>query len=110
MWNWVETVSPGIRRRNTASWQRRSRGDPWPCSQRDMMQLHQAGWVFTDLRERMAERVFERLYGTKELHTSKDGFTLQRPTSEELHLSPNDHVDQGWDLHGLQCVQGSVAL
>jgi len=58
----------------------------------------------------MAERVFEQLYGTHELHSSKDGFTLQRPTQRELGRSPNDHFDQGTELLGLQCIQGSVAL
>jgi len=111
MWSWVEKVSPGVKRNRPATWQRRSRRlDPWPSKQRDMMQLHQAGWVFNDLREVMAERVFEKLYGTEELHCSKDGFTLQRPTEEELDLTPNDHFDQGSDLQGLQCIQGSVAL
>ena len=56
-----------------------------------MMQLHQVGWLFPDLKERFAERVFEPLYGTRELHTSKDGFTLQRPTSGDLGRTPNDH-------------------
>jgi len=84
--------------------------DPWPCSQRDMMQLHQAGWLFSDMREKMADRVFEDVFGTKELHSSKDGFTLQRPTTGELGRSPNDHFDQGLGKRGLQCIQGSVAL
>merc|ERR1719217_569860 len=110
MWKFVEKVSPGIVRRSAASWQGQRGYDPWPCSQRDMMQLYQAGWVFGDLREVMAERVFEKLYGTPELHCSKDGFTLQRPTRQELGRSPNDHFDQGSHLHGLQCIQGSVAL
>lgn len=110
MWAWVESVSHGVRRRDPRSWQRQRGYDPWPCSQRDMMQLHQAGWVFNDLRELMAERVFEQLYGTHELHSSKDGFTLQRPTQRELGRSPNDHFDQGTELLGLQCIQGSVAL
>lgn len=108
MWHWVETVSPCVRRR-PSSWERARGCDPWPCSQRDMMQLHQAGWVFNDLRELMAERVFEKLYGTQELHSAKDGFTLQRPTTKELDRSPNDHFDQG-SLQGLQCIQGSIAL
>jgi len=89
---------------------RRGKGDAWPCKQRDMMQLYQAGWVFNDLREAMADRVFEKIYGTKELHCSKDGFTLQRPTERELGQSPNDHYDQGFSSRGLQCIQGSVAL
>lgn len=75
-----------------------------------MMQLHQAGWVFNDLREMFTERVFERLYGTRELHCSKDGFTLQRPTRTVLRRTPNDHFDQGMTMQGLHCVQGSVAL
>jgi len=74
------------------------------------MQLHHAGWVFTDLKEAFAERVFEPLYGTRELHCSKDGFTFQRPTSQDLQRSPNDHFDQGSTMTGLQCIQGSVAL
>lgn len=110
MWSWVETVSRGVRRRDPRSWQRKGGYDPWPCSQRDMMQLHQAGWVFSDLRELMAERVFQKLYGMQELHSSKDGFTLQRPTQRELGRPPNDHFDQGTELMGLQCIQGSVAL
>merc|ERR1712232_188545 len=105
-----ETVSPGIKRDNPTSWQARGWADAWPCSQRDMMQSHQAGWVFSDLRQAMAERVFEKIYGTRELHCSKDGFTLQRPTEGELGRSPNDHVDQGFASRGLQCIQGSVAL
>lgn len=110
MWQWVETVAPGVRRRDPRSWRRQGGAEPWPCSQRDMMQLHQAGWVFSDLRELMAERVFEKLYGTRELHCSKDGFTLQRPTARELGRAPNDHFDQGPGMRGLQCIQGSVAL
>jgi hypothetical protein len=109
MWRWVQTVSPSVRKHDPSTW-RRGRGDAWPCKQRDMMQLHQAGWVFNDLREAMADRVFENLYGTKELHCSKDGFTLQRPTETELGLSPNDHYDQGFASRGLQCIQGSIAL
>uniref|UniRef100_A0A7S1FCU1 MOSC domain-containing protein n=1 Tax=Noctiluca scintillans TaxID=2966 RepID=A0A7S1FCU1_NOCSC len=109
MWDWVGTTSHVVRRHDPQTWQARSGADPWPCSQRDMMQLHQAGWVFSDLREKLAERVFEKLYGTRELHCSKDGFTLQRPTLCEMNVSPNDHYDQGPSA-GLQCIQGSVAL
>jgi len=109
-WSFVEKVSPGIRRHNWRTWYGSRGQDPWPQSQRDMMQLHQAGWVFADLKEMFAERVFERLYGTRELHCSKDGFTFQRPTWQELGRNPNDHFDQGSSQRGLQCVQGSVAL
>jgi hypothetical protein len=113
MWDWVERVST-CSRLDPASWQCTEHNgltcDPWPCSQRDMMQSHQAGWVFHELREKLAERVFEKLYGTSELHCSKDGFTLQRPTNEHLRSGNSDHFDQGQTRLGLHCIQGSVAL
>eukprot|EP00927_Polykrikos_kofoidii_P036795 TRINITY_DN3103_c3_g1_i1.p1 TRINITY_DN3103_c3_g1~~TRINITY_DN3103_c3_g1_i1.p1 ORF type:complete len:694 (-),score=100.68 TRINITY_DN3103_c3_g1_i1:62-2143(-) len=110
-WSFVTKVSPTIRRNDWNTWWANCGGpDPWPHAQRDMMQLHQAGWVFSDLRELIAERVFEPLYGTRELHVSKDGFTFQRPTSSDMNLKPNDHYDQGSRWFGLQCIQGSVAL
>ena len=71
-----------------------------------MFQLHQAGWLFNSLRERMAERVYEPLYGTKQLHCSKDGFTCQRPVPDApLNRTPNDHFDQGSLFMGLHCIQ-----
>lgn len=110
-WGWVERVSPTVRRDDWNTWwPMKACPDPWPHAQRDMMQLHQAGWLFSELRERYAERVFEPLYGTKQLHVSKDGFTFQRPTDRELNRTPNDHFDQGTRWMGLQCIQGSVAL
>ena len=110
MWAWVEKTSPSVARAEPASWKATEGAEPWPHAQHDMMQLHQAGWLLSDLREAFAERVFAPLYGTRALHASKDGFTLQRPTEAELHRPANDHFDQGAALLGLQCVQGSVAL
>jgi hypothetical protein len=47
------------------------------------------------LREQVAF-VFERLYGTSELHTSKDGFTFLRPPRSADEVSKGDwsHFDQ----------------
>ncbi len=49
--------------------------DPWPASQwssfTDMIQMHEAGWVFARLKELLAERVFARLFRTTALHCSK---------------------------------------
>ena len=96
MWNFVTRIAPQIKRNNQSSWTATAGcRDPWPCAQRDMFQLHQAGWLFHELREKMAERVFGQLYGTEQLHTSKDGFTLQRPAQAPLDRTPNDHFDQG---------------
>eukprot|EP00927_Polykrikos_kofoidii_P037946 TRINITY_DN32166_c0_g1_i1.p1 TRINITY_DN32166_c0_g1~~TRINITY_DN32166_c0_g1_i1.p1 ORF type:complete len:488 (+),score=71.41 TRINITY_DN32166_c0_g1_i1:125-1588(+) len=110
MWRFVETVSPVIRRKIPKSWYPVGSADPWPHAARDMMQLHQAGWVFGQLRQLLAERVFERLYGRRELHCSKDGFTFQRPTRKDLKRRLNDHFDQNYQKVGLHCIQGSVAL
>lgn len=110
MWDFVETVNPAIRRSDAASWYPQGVKDPWPHAARDMMQLHQAGWVFGELRETLATRVFERLYGTKALHSSKDGFCFQRPTRTPLKRRANDHFDQSGSKKGLHCIQASVAL
>lgn len=111
-WNFIETVSPGVNRKDRSTWWPTGQEpDVWPCAQRDMFQLHQAGWLFGELREKFASRIFEPLYGTRALHVSKDGFTFQRPIdSKPLKQTPNDHFDQGTRWMGLQCIQGSVAL
>ncbi len=58
--------------------------DPWPHtgypSFPDMFQSLGAGFLLGQTRLHLAERVFEPLFGTKELHVSKEGFTFARPT------------------------------
>lgn len=91
MWSYVETIAPGVSRDDAASWFPAAPGDPdpWPHSGwksfSDMFQSHQAGWVFTELREVLADRVFEPLFGTHKLHCSKEGFTFHRPTARADH-------------------------
>jgi len=149
MWEYVERVSPGVLRDEPASWypagykypgtkgghkagEEAAAPDPWPHSGWrsfcDMMQTHQAGWVFTELREKLATRVFEPLYGTRELHASKEGFTFHRPTAtgegrgihpgvdkqafvcgQPSHTS-GEHFDQGHSESGLQYIQSSTSL
>eukprot|EP00928_Gymnodinium_smaydae_P002095 TRINITY_DN10734_c0_g2_i2.p1 TRINITY_DN10734_c0_g2~~TRINITY_DN10734_c0_g2_i2.p1 ORF type:complete len:744 (+),score=66.36 TRINITY_DN10734_c0_g2_i2:104-2335(+) len=111
-WEFVEAVSPGISRDQPTTWFPSYDGgpDPWPHDQREMMQSHHAGWVFSDLRTLVAERVFKPLYGTSRLHVSKEGFTFQRPTIGRPKHPSNDYYGQGCYWLGLQCVQGSIAL
>ena len=52
MWTFIEKIEPSIQRDKPETWQRRSPDDPWPCAQRDMFQMYQAGWLFTNLRVR----------------------------------------------------------
>jgi len=111
--------------------------DPWPHSGwksfTDMLQMREAGWVFGGLREKLASRVFEPLFGTRELHCSKEGFTFLRPTACGRHPALDkgrpghmakasvcgkpagprhrgEHFDQRAGVTGLRCVQSSTAL
>ena len=133
MWDFVQTVAPTVRRDEPGSWypSRAGDADPWPHSGwksfSDMFQGHHAGWLFGGLREKLAERVFEPLFGTRALHTSKEGFTFHRPTAGELgakHPSlsktayvcgqpshtAGEHFDQGASEVGLQYLQSATAL
>lgn len=131
MWSFVEKVSPSVDRNDPSTWYPPDgcSDDPWPHTQKDRFQLYQAGWLFNDLREKLADRVFEPLYGTRELHCSKDGFTFHRPTGPirspdgAMSFEPprfmkgprhqgtcDEHFDQGAAVRGLQCIQGSVSL
>ena len=141
LWDFVTTVSPTVRRDDPATWYPPPTSgsatapspDPWPHSGwrsfTDMFQAHQAGWVFSELREKLADRVFGPLYGTRELHSSKEGFTFHRPTASEdgtpaahpaLGRKPfvcgapsnteGEHFDQGHAERGLQYIQSSTCL
>ena len=127
MWGFVEKVAPQVDRKRPRTWypESLSRGafDPWPHTQKDRFQSFQAGWVFNELREKLVERVFEpHVFGTRELHCSKDGFTFHRPTGPitdehgavfrppkfvrgpRHQGTQDDHLDQGAALYGLQTI------
>ena len=150
LWGFIEAVAPGVRRDDPDTWYPPSSsssssssaaGDPWPVSGwksfTDMMQMPEAGWVFASLKERVAARVFEKLFGTRELHASKEGFTFLRPTAGGRHPAfplqhaadaarprrpfvcgkevsaehMGEHFDQGAaDAGVLKCIQSSTAL
>eukprot|EP00571_Detonula_confervacea_P002159 CAMPEP_0172328770 /NCGR_PEP_ID=MMETSP1058-20130122/60520_1 /TAXON_ID=83371 /ORGANISM="Detonula confervacea, Strain CCMP 353" /LENGTH=410 /DNA_ID=CAMNT_0013045899 /DNA_START=1905 /DNA_END=3138 /DNA_ORIENTATION=- len=152
LWDFVEATSPGVCRNDPNSWYpspqqqqqeqqckeaaSTSAVDPWPHSGwkflPDMCQSFQAGWLFGSLREKLADRVFEPIYGTHQLHSSKEGFTFHRPTasgvatngaehpvlSSERPLvcgkiqrkARGEHFDQCASDTGLHCIQSSTAL
>ncbi|KAL7544005.1 hypothetical protein ACHAXR_013412 [Thalassiosira sp. AJA248-18] len=156
LWDFVEATSPGVCRNDPNSWYPEpktsiisdekdattsttpaaAQDDPWPHSGwhflPDMCQSFQAGWLFGSLRERLADRIFEPLYGTSQLHSSKEGFTFHRPTAPgvasngALHpvldrerprvcgkvqvRAMGEHFDQCAAHTGLQCIQSSTAL
>jgi hypothetical protein len=143
LWSFIEATAPGVHRNDPNTWypppntppEEAENMDPWPHSGwkflPDMCQSFQAGWLFSSLREILAERVFGRMYGTSELHSSKEGFTFHRPTKT---VAPNgsthpvlhqerprvcgkvqprghgEHFDQCASDTGLHCIQSSTAL
>lgn len=131
LWSFVTTVAPSVRRDEPRSWYPSEPGDadPWPHSGwrsfSDMFQTHHAGWLFSELREKLAERVFEPVFGTHELHTSKEGFTFHRPTEGGRHpgvskthfvcgrpqrAAVGEHFDQGANALGLQHISSVTAF
>ena len=133
MWGFVSALNPSIARDAPASWYPATAGgaDPWPHtgwrSFSDMFQSDGAGWLFGQLRELLSSRVFEAVYGTRELHCSKEGFTFHRPTVGEagarhpcLHKTSyvcgqpsgtsGEHFDQGAAEAGLQYLQSATAF
>lgn len=128
LWDFIEATSPSVSRdrpqtwyppapyddddagfseNNSSSSTAKIQDDPWPHSGwkflPDMCQSYQAGWLFSDLREILADRVFQPLYGTRELHSSKEGFTFHRPTM--VILSPPQSSQQTIDSTSSQNQQ-----
>lgn len=132
LWGFVEATSgQKVGRFDSSTWYPGGDGgaDPWPHSGwrsfPDMFQSFQAGWLFSELREALAGRVFEQVFGTRELHCSKEGFTFHRPTACGRHPasgrqtyvcgapaceSVGEHFDQPAADAGLHCIQSSTAL
>lgn len=155
IWDFVEDVSGNVvDRSNPHSWYNKCSEkivddddddevglDPWPhtgyASFPDMFQSLGAGFLLGHLRELMAERVYEPLFGTDELHCSKEGFTFHRPSTYSCRdmegnvftlQHPNngqseirvcgevqednmgEHYDQSFSERGLHSIQASIAL
>ena len=154
LWSYMSTTSPTLNPNTPDSWYPDNSAatsadppptdsppkpplDPWVHSGLgnlpDMTQSYSAGWVFTSLRDLLATRVFEPLYNTAALHSSKEGFTFHRPTCPSLVSDPSrfahpnlnkprprvcgkpsntsgEHFDQRALDVGLQCIQSSTAL
>ncbi|KAI2513904.1 hypothetical protein MHU86_288 [Fragilaria crotonensis] len=140
IWNFVEDSSNAqVSRTDPSTWYPKNEDkDPFPHtgykSFSDMFQSKGAGWVHGEIRELLAERLFEPLYQTRELHCSKEGFTFHRPTAPEGDnfsppdfwlnslsekpivctkqqcISSGEHYDQGHATRGFQTLQSLVAL
>jgi len=146
IWHFLETVGHGgIDRNKPETWyprphrtwgkQEKSTEDPWPAtypkSFPDMVQNCGAGWLLGEVREKLAERVYEKhVFGTRELWSSKEGFTAFRPPRDHQQhdvvdtndvvnvcgkpqkVSLGEHYDQSVasSYRGLCHIQASVAF
>ena len=94
--------------------------DPWPHtgyqSFPDMFQSLGAGYLLGRVRHLLAERIFEPLYGTRELLCSKEGFTFCRPLIVDLDEDGRQRraVDGNnalvWTPHNLNSYAGDSTI
>ena len=113
IWDFISTVGYGVSRDKPRSWypkphstwgkHENSIEDPWPQTHDsfpDMIQNCGAGWLLGEIREKLAQRVFEKhIFGTDQLLCSKEGFTACRPlminTSEENQVKSRRNNSSG---------------
>eukprot|EP00949_MAST-11_sp_MAST-11-sp1_P005382 g5382.t1 len=126
MWEWVAGVQPAaISRTERNTWYPNARGgvDLWPHSGEnypsDKCCSFGAGWVLGELREILAERIFEHIFGTKELLSSREGFTFHRPTANGQHpksgserslFSHQTFPSSSADMEGSWYLQSATSL
>ena len=90
IWDFIHDTSSGyVKRSDPSTWyqyENHHDDDPWPStgnrfSEEEKFQSNGAGWLLGCLREVLAERVFEPIYRTRQLHSSKEGFMFDRPAN-----------------------------
>ncbi|KAL3939003.1 MAG: hypothetical protein SGBAC_006191 [Bacillariaceae sp.] len=71
VWTFYEDISNGAVKRNLPStWG----GTTYP--KKGLFEAFGAGWLLGDIREVLAEKIYEPLFSTRELHSSKEGFRM----------------------------------
>lgn len=118
-WDWLEALSPAIRRAEPDTWATANR----PIHSRGLIQHYNVGFQRASIEVRMlASRVFAELYGTAELWTSFDGISVTRRPNGNRFVQFDDLADweeRKWDkdsVHvditgpGFEWYQGGVAL
>jgi hypothetical protein len=85
IWKFIYDTSFGrVRRDDPSTWHE----DRWPWDDDSgMVGCNGAGWLLSAVREALAQRVFEKIFGTRELHSSNEGFTFRRPASMRFERS-----------------------
>jgi ectoine hydroxylase-related dioxygenase (phytanoyl-CoA dioxygenase family) len=121
-WNYIEALSPVVSRKNTETWWNATINNEriWPVNIHGLIQGYNVGFQEFTVKSRMlCKKVFEDLYGTKELVTSFDGISFSNKPKIHKYQNIDDwetkgivrdavHVDQ--TTPGFRCVQGGLAL
>lgn len=94
--------------------------DPWPHtgyqSFPDMFQSLGAGYLLGRVRQLLAERIFEPLYGTRDLLCSKEGFSFCRPLIVDLdgdgrqRRAVDGKISLVWTPHNLNSYAGDSTI
>ena len=70
-----------------------------------------AGWILGFVRELLADRVFSKMYGTEELHTSKEGILLVYPgATEGASVERREPEESSSSSVSPGCCRGIVSL
>lgn len=79
IWHFLHDITYGkINPNDPSTWT----DDIWPS--RWIIQGFGAGWLLNQVHEILAERVFETIFGTRELHCSKEGFCFLPPVGTTI--------------------------
>lgn len=115
-WDWLEALGTGLRRADPATWAAR---DAWPFASRGIIEypcVAQAPFVWRLRAEPAVVKVFERLWGERDLRCSLDRANASRPyAAARARAEPAGwfHIDQPPRLDANAaptCVQGLVNL
>jgi len=110
MWTWIENLdSKGVIDRNDPdTW----KSSNWPSHKHGIFQNYGVGhqqFVWDIRTEPRIIDIFEKIYNTRKLLVSFDGFNLSK-IEGKTHSNPWPHVDQGGKDSSFKCIQGLVNL
>mmetsp|Transcript_30903 Transcript_30903/g.74241 ORF Transcript_30903/g.74241 Transcript_30903/m.74241 type:complete len:726 (-) Transcript_30903:784-2961(-) len=87
VWSFYEDISNGAVKRNLPStWD----GAAYP--KEGLFEAFGAGWLLGTMREVLAEKIYEPLFSTRELHCSKEGFRIGMVVTQQTETFANQCV------------------
>ena len=88
IWDFLQETSSGtLQRHDPLTWPQCS------ASLSTMVEANGAGWLLGSIRESLADRVFQPLFGTNELLSSKEGYWMQFATLKNPLLAEQERTN-----------------